>query len=234
MSKYTTELRFLISTYLNKESPVTISEIREDCRNAAPIILGDYPLFNEEYRDTLGEKILYHFYTREIGFETAFLFLQKINEKMNLIMPYYNKLYESELLKFNPLEDANETVEHEEHYTNVDRSDRKDSSSTTVQSDTSSIQKYSDTPQGSIANLQQDRYLTNATIDSSDVNQVTGVISSSGADSQGKNDGKYTTKRSGKSGSNTFSAMLKEYRETFLNIDQMIMTELEPLFMQLW
>lgn len=234
MSKYTTELRFLISTYLNKESPVTVSEIREDCRNAAPLILGDYPIFNEEYRDTLGEKILYHFYSREIGFETAFLFEQKINEKLNLIMPYYNKLYESELLKFNPLEDANETVEHEEHYTNMDRSDRKDSSSTTVQSDTSSIQKYSDTPQGSIANLQQDRYLTNATIDSSDVNQVTGLISSSGADSQGKNDGKYTTKRSGKSGSSTFSAMLKEYRETFLNIDQMIITELEPLFMQLW
>lgn len=234
MSKYTTELRFLISTYLNKESPVTVSEIREDCKNAASFVLGVYPIFNEEYRDTLGEKILYHFYTREIGFETAFLFLQKINEKMNLIMPYYNKLYESELLKFNPLEDANETVEHEEHYTNVDRSDRKDSSSTTVQSDTNSVQKYSDTPQGSIANLQQDRYLTNATIDSSDVNQVTGVISSSGADSRGKNDGKYTTKRSGKSGSNTFSAMLKEYRETFLNIDQMVMAELEPLFMQLW
>lgn len=234
MSKYTTELRFLISTYLNKESPVTVSEIREDCKNAASFVLGVYPIFNEEYRDTLGEKILYHFYTREIGFETAFLFLQKINEKMSLIMPYYNKLYESELLKFNPLEDANETIEHEEHYESTDRSDRKDSSSTTVQSDTSSIQKYSDTPQGSIANLQQDRYLTNATIDSSDVNQVTGLISSSGADSQGKNDGKYTTKRSGKSGSSTFSAMLKEYRETFLNIDQMIITELEPLFMQLW
>lgn len=234
MSKYTTELRFLITTYLNKEPPITVSEIREDCRNAASFVLGVYPLFNDEYRDALGEKILYHFYTREIGFETAFLFLQKINEKMNLVMPYYNKLYESELLKFNPLEDASETIEHEEHYTNTDRSDRKDSSSTTVQSDTSSVQKYSDTPQGSIANLQQDRYLTNATIDSSDANQVTGVISSSGADSEGKNDGKYTTKRSGKSGSNTFSAMLKEYRETFLNIDQMIMAELEPLFMQLW
>ena len=234
MSKYTTELRFIINALLNKESPVTVPEIREDCRNVAPLILGDYPIFSEDYRGTLGEKILYHFYTREIGFETAFLFSLKINEKMNLIMPYYNKLYESELLKFNPLEDANETVEHEEHYTNVDRSDRKDSSSTTVQSDTSSVQKYSDTPQGSIANLQQDRYLTNATIDSSDVNQVTGVISSSGADSEGKNDGKYITKRSGKSGSNTFSAMLKEYRETFLNIDQMIMAELEPLFMQLW
>lgn len=234
MSKYTTELRFLINTCLGKETPISVSEIREDCRNAAPLILGDYPIFNEEYRDTLGEKILYHFYFREIGFETAFLFEQKINEKLNLIMPYYNKLYESELLKFNPLEDASETIEHEEHYTNTDRSDRKDSSSTTVQSDTSNVQKYSDTPQGSIDNLKQDRYLTNATIDSSDVNQVTGVISSSGADSKGTNDGNYTTKRSGKSGSNTFSAMLKEYRETFLNIDQMIMAELEPLFMQLW
>ena len=234
MSKYTTELRFLIAGSLGKDSPETISEIREDCKKAAPLILGDYPLFNEEYRDSLGEKILYHFYTREIGFETAFLFKQKINEKMNLIMPYYNKLYESELLKFNPLEDASETIEHEEHYTNTDRSDRNDSSSTTVQSDSSSVQKYSDTPQGSISNLQQDRYLTNATIDYSDTNQVSGVISSGGSNAEGKNDGKYTTKRSGKSGSNTFSAMLKEYRETFLNIDQLIMQELDHLFMQLW
>ena len=82
MSKYTTELRFLINTCLGKETPISVSEIREDCRNAAPLILGDYPIFNEEYRDTLGEKILYHFYFREIGFETAFLFEQKINEKI--------------------------------------------------------------------------------------------------------------------------------------------------------
>ena len=38
----------------------------------------------------------------------------------------------------------------------------------------------------------------------------------------------------GKGGGVSYSAMLQEYRETFLNIDMMIIDDLEPLFMGLW
>ena len=38
----------------------------------------------------------------------------------------------------------------------------------------------------------------------------------------------------GKNGGNSYSKLLKEYRETFLNIDMMIIDELQPLFMGIW
>ena len=65
--------------------------------------LDTYPIFDEAYRDGLNQKILDHFYFREIGFETAGMFRKRLQIKLNEIMPYYNKLYQSELLTFNPL-----------------------------------------------------------------------------------------------------------------------------------
>lgn len=38
----------------------------------------------------------------------------------------------------------------------------------------------------------------------------------------------------GKWGTQTYSEMLKEFRDTFLNIDMDIIKDLEPLFMGLW
>lgn len=68
------------------------------------------PIFNDwwntyipEYKDILIRKILhaYHFY--QIGQETPNRFVYTINSHLEQIMPYYNKLYESELIKINPL-----------------------------------------------------------------------------------------------------------------------------------
>lgn len=42
---------------------------------------------------------------REIGTETYGLWHLYLDTTLNEIMPYYNKLYETELLKFNPLYD---------------------------------------------------------------------------------------------------------------------------------
>lgn len=75
-----------------------------------PFALNSYPIFNEDYRDYLNNKILRHYYFREIGAETPDRFNFYLETRMNEIMPYYNKLYESELIKFNPLD----TDSHEE------------------------------------------------------------------------------------------------------------------------
>lgn len=77
-------------------------EIRELINANYPFALHDYPIFNEEYRDYLNSKILSHFYFREIGAETPDRFNFYLRTKMHEIMPYYNQLYKSELLKFNP------------------------------------------------------------------------------------------------------------------------------------
>ena len=90
MSKYTSELRYLIE-------------------NKYDIGLQEYPIFSEDYRATLNKKIIDHFYFREIGSETAELFKFYLNRTMSEIMPYYNKLYNSELLKFNVFDNVNYT-----------------------------------------------------------------------------------------------------------------------------
>ena len=91
MSKYTTELRYLIE-------------------NNFDIGLKTYPIFDENYREVLNTKIINHYFFREIGMETAELFKRYLNTTMCEIMPYYNQLYKSELLEFNPFYNVDKTI----------------------------------------------------------------------------------------------------------------------------
>lgn len=84
MANYTVQLRNLIDTGFN-------------------IGLTGYPIFDESHRDILNKKIIEHYYFREIGQEVPQQFVYFLNRKMNEIMPLYNQMYESELLKFDPL-----------------------------------------------------------------------------------------------------------------------------------
>ena len=111
MSQYTTELRYICESLAGLEHSVGYSDIDEVIDNSYDKIFDfNYPIFDENYRPLLEKKILKHFYTREIGQETYGLWKLKLNTKMNEIMPYYNKLYNSELLEFNPLYDVDLTT----------------------------------------------------------------------------------------------------------------------------
>lgn len=105
MSKYTTEVRFICETYagLKESGNYPVTQVVEA---AAPLIFENFPIFDEAYRLPLEVKILRHFYTREICAETVGLWKLWLNNKMWEIMPYFNKLYKSELLDFNPLFDT--------------------------------------------------------------------------------------------------------------------------------
>lgn len=65
--------------------------------------LKDYPIFDEEHRQVLNSKILNRYWDYEIGAETPDRFRRYFITLMNEIMPYYNQLYMSEAIKFNPL-----------------------------------------------------------------------------------------------------------------------------------
>lgn len=58
--------------------------------------LDKYPIFDENYRETLNNKILNHYFDAEIGFETAPLFRHYLLAKLNEIMPLYNIMYEKQ------------------------------------------------------------------------------------------------------------------------------------------
>ena len=259
MSKYTTEVRFVCeyNAGLTKSTGYqTVNQIIND--SWQKIFDFDFPIFDETYKPLLCKKILKHFYTREIGEETVGLWKLRLDMRLNEIMPYYNKLYESELIKFNPLYDVDLTRDHNlesngtRNYTDNGTFENEDVTSTdetihSTRDDTNSnVNKFSDTPQGSLQNVENGSYLTNATLDNGTAHTVAdttdNIDTTTNRSGETENIGNETTKNIdeylehvvGKNGGKSFSQMLKEFRETFLNIDVMIINELDDLFMQVW
>lgn len=110
MSKYTTEVRYICETEAGYTESQGYKKIEDILTESAPKIFDfNFPIFDESYRLPLEIKILRHYYTREICEETRGLWQLRLSERMNLIMPYYNKLYTSELLDFNPFYDVDLT-----------------------------------------------------------------------------------------------------------------------------
>lgn len=184
MSKYTTELRYICETYAGLDESVGYDHIDEVIAEAKDQIFEEYPIFDEEYRNVLNTKILRHYYTREICAETVGLWKLWLNNKMNEIMPYYNELYRSALLEFNPLNDVNITTTRNVNTSGNDsgnttktatdnRQRTRDvteevegtvendvTSNTNTETDTTNtsklISRYSDTPQGGLNRLDLD------------------------------------------------------------------------------
>ena len=227
MSKYTTEVRFIC------ESLAGFNESQGSDMVDTVIIIArtkifdfSYPIFDASYKSVLESKILQHYYTREIGLETYGLWKNFLRMKMREIMPYYNKLYASELMNFNPFYDVDLTI---------DRLDKRDETGndTTVGTGTTSNDNwdyYNDTPQGGITGIQTRRYLT-------DVRNITdnGSTSSNVTSNNKVNTiDDYLEHIKGKRGGQSYSKLLQEFRDTFLNIDLMIIDELKDLFLNLW
>lgn len=307
MSKYTTQVRFICETAAGLSESEGQTSVKQIIAAAIPSVFDfDFPIFDESYRSVIETKILKHYYTREIGLETVGLWKLKLDTKLNEIMPFYNQLYKSELIEFNPMYDVDLTRDHNlkreettkqdatekgttektgnvNDNTHTETSDNQNSESTTdIKNTTGSTSKeqlgaskthydkYSDTPQGSLQNVQNDTYLTNARM-INDTDSQTGETTVSGNDTSNgtttvnsNTDGTNDTERNistndneeksvlqnlnknlnsiddyiehvkGKNGGVSYSAMLNEFRTTFLNIDMQVINELSDLFMNLW
>jgi hypothetical protein len=242
MSKYTTELRFICETYADLDQSKGYSDV-EDIIESSRSKIFDFPyeIFDEEYRPVLEHKILRHFYTREIGQETVGLFKLQLSQKMNDIMPYYNQLYRSALIEIDPLTDVNYERSGSE---SVSTSESTLSSLSTSEMysesefhSNSMWDMYQETPQNQLNGVNNLEYLTNATLDKDHGNSEgrhNNDILSTGRGITDRTDLKrYLEKFKGYRNNNP-SKLLNDYRETFLNIDLMIIGELEKLFFQLW
>lgn len=283
MSKYTTEVRFICENYAGLTESVGYSDIEKILDESWEKVFDfEFPIFDNDYKSVLCRKILKHYYTREIGFETVGLWKLKLNMMMNEIMPYYNKLYESELLKFNPLYDADYSKTHEgkdggegsengshtgtvgdagthtgtvrdqgSREGNIDDVGNEQLSETTWD-------VYSDTPQGALTNVDNNTYLTNARKISHDAetdttnnrdydeqnenlrtyNESQGNTRTynerTGVEREYTNTNQYVEHIIGKFPGRSYATMLKEFRETFLNIDVDVIADLSDLFIKLW
>lgn len=251
MSQYTTEVRWICEQKNANKQAKSVDEIIEG--SLANVFNFDFPIFDEYYRNILEHKILKHYYTREIGLETVGLWQLKLNTKLNEIMPYYNQLYLSTLMEFNPLYTVDLTRRHEKKNENEEKNDNRTDGTTantlgstrTSENTTTgdSTDRYSDTPQGSLQNFVNNEYLTNARIINNNGHGVEGVTygqNESGTSSsvfggkiKGTGTEEYLETVKGYQGWSP-NKLLKEFRDNILNVDLMIIKELSDLFFNLW
>lgn len=359
MAKYTTQVRTVCEVNAGLDESVGASSVDNVIALSREKIFDfEYPIFDPAYKSVIETKILKTHYTDEIGEETVGLWKLRLNSRLNNIMPYYNQLYQSALLEFDPFNDVNYTKSGNvkannqkngnENNTNenlmVDgrnvsnetsangtqntlRTGENSNSGTyngkvndtgkntfdgttkstgsnkvagtgTTTNDKTSNEKnrYSDTPQSTITNLAGDKYLTNArlldgsektttenetTTNGSTTDETTNkntedrsaetITLNSTADlteytdndnttssTHGTNKTAYTgtvrntgnvgktlnetavstndylERVAGKTSSTSYSDLLQKYRETFINIDMLVLNELKDLFMLLW
>ena len=180
-----------------------------------------YPIFDENYRETLNNNILHHYYENEIGFETAPLFRFYLNQKLNEIMPYYNELYKAQkkLIDDNLLlNNVNLTEELKGKNTTT--------TSSTSQSTNKGKNLFQDTPQGNISQQDinaQNVYATNITLNDNSIND------NSSANGSGTNE--YLKTIIGNNGGKFNIDVLNDIKNNLMNIDLMIINELNDLFM---
>lgn len=251
MSKYTTQVRFICETASGLTGSAGFNDVNSVIQRAIPSIFNfDFPIYDESYRNVLCTKILKHYYTREIGAETVGLWKLWLDTRLNEIMPYYNQLYKSAMIEFNPMYDIDLTTEYSRSndgstdVTGESSENNSGNSGTIVAGDNESTTRnlFSDTPQGALDNVDNETYLTNATKISENGNNSTSTDYEFNTDrvnnrkdkTVAKSTEEYMQTITGKSGGASYSKRLQEFRATFLNIDTMIIDELKDLFMNLW
>lgn len=220
MAKYTMEMRELISTFGRDEVKSWFEEYE----------LSDY-LTPEEIavieergvwsKDKLSDRIIDHFYTREIGSDAIGQWCLFVKDKMHEIMETYAPLIYSSSIKFDPLVNVDYTESYE------GSNDSKNSS--TSKSNGSGLTVNSDTPMGQInkSDILKGKYAS-----STGANETENNITDS-SNAQGSQTYKKSVK--GNSGvSATAQALIEQYRKYIRALDTEIVYELEPLFMGLY
>lgn len=231
MSSYTTQIRYIcesLAGYEHGKGYMSIDDVID--KSWDKIFLPSFVTFTPEYRPVLAKKILKHYYTREIGSETFGLFQLRLDAKLSVIMPYYNKLYKAFDKDYDILSDTDVTIDH-------NRKSKGDSGSTSTGSNTNensgqAINRHSNTPQGGLDGIKSDRYLSSADITDTTDNSTGSNNLKSNSNFNTTED--YVQHITGKRGGMTYAYMVNEYAEKLKNIDRMVISELSDLFMQVW
>lgn len=185
------------------------------------------------------QKILDHYRFRQIGQETVGRWLHYFRTRIREIMPYYVQLYEFEAKWFNvddPLESYNlvETFEESSHGSGTQKGSGSSENTSDSSGSTDKENRFSDTPQGSIENL--DSYMTTATKDHEASTGKATVKGSDTSESSTTNTGNtsHTLTRRGNIGVQPLGGEVQNIRDAFINIDLMVINELKDLFIQVY
>lgn len=172
--------------------------------------LDTYPIFDVDYRATLNEKIIAHFNEQEIGHETDGMFRFAMRRKMNEIMPLYNQHYTASQIAVDPLKTV--SIRNLSTATEASTTDSTTDSTGRVVGSQAPQQRLR--PDGDYATSAQDS-----------ISQTT-----AGGTANNTSNGDVTTE--GYSGNP--AELVFTLRQTFVNVDMMVINELQELFMSVW
>lgn len=212
MAKYSIELRKIIETVGEEEvkSWFMRYELCDYLTDEEIDVIDERGTWNKE---KLAQKIIDHYFMREIGFETVALFKHQVKVAMQEIMEEKLPLIYSASIKYDPLVN----VDFTEEYTGQNAGNS--------QSNSNGLTVQSDTPQGEIrkAELLAGKYAT-----STSANDIDDTTSTTGSES-------YTKRTRGNSGiSATAQKMVEQYRDNIIMIDRDIIRDLGSLFMSIY
>lgn len=184
-------------------------------------------------REELNEKILNHYRFREIGQETFGRWLFELKTALNEIMPRYNQLFYSADQDFNPIYNV-------DYKKTMVGSQNSSSNTSTSGNDSSTNEEYtksvdSKTPQD-LLGISNEGIDTVSYADNASWGKASGTTTGSNstvgnATSNGSNTSVETTK--GNFGVVSAQDLIMKYRETIINIEQMIINDprITELFM---
>lgn len=212
MAKYSIELRKIIDTVGEDEvkSWFMRYELSDYLTDDEIDVIDERGTWNKE---KLAQKIIDHYFMREIGFETVALFKHQVKVAMQEIMEEKLPLIYSASIKYDPLVNVDFTEEY---------SGQNAGNST---SNSSGLTVQSDTPQGQInkSAILAGNYASNTS-----ANDIDDTTATNGTE-------KYTKTTRGNSGvSATAQKMVEQYRDNIIMIDRDIIRDLGSLFMSIY
>lgn len=224
MSRYTMELREIISTFGEEEvkSWFMDYDLSEFLTEDEIKTIEDKGVWSKEQ---LANRIITHFRMREIGTDSIGSFKLYIKDLLTETMETYAPIIYSTSIKFDPLVnvDFTETFDRE--------SENKSSSNSNSTNTSSGLTVNSDTPMGQINKSQilQGKYASSTGANETDSN----IVDNSAT--QGNGWESYTKRTKGNSGvSATAQALIKQYRDVIRAVNTEIVYQLEPLFMGIY
>lgn len=215
-------------------------------------------------RSELNNKIIRYYKYHEIGFETFGRFLDELETTLNEIMPYYNQLFFSADQDFNIIFNVDykktiDTTRDSESNSTADNtltasasSQGSDTSTGTSTANDNTKNVSSQTPQSELGitaeNIDSVDYADNVTWNKHNNNSTTNTTGSTTSTSESTSTGTSTTDTTGKMNEGIVETtkgnfgvvsaqdLVLKYRETILNIEQMIITDprLKELFMLIY
>lgn len=267
MSKYTTEVRYICENIaMGKDKEIDCYDIVKVVDLSWRDIINLDLALSLSINTIIDENVINHFnkiipqiflqnYTREIGCETYGLWKFRLQNKLNTILPFYAEMYRTLTLKFDPLIDTDITHDNTgSKFFTLKNEGEKDNKTihdevtsnyeNQSESDSKNIDKYSETPQGSLEDIEAGRYLSNARINENNNDSInngsneytrdmTDVTTTNTTATHDENDSN-VTKIKGKSSGVSYAKLVMEYRKSIINIDQMFLNEFNDMFMLIY